>query len=112
MSSWPVNAPPTAPKLNISVLPRKKATTVVITADTGVRANLVKFGVAVPPEANDPTTSPIPTTRGMPVEAANTSLAPPPSRIALDIDQVASPAINRAGVEPADAVALMPEQAV
>src|SRR5690625_6249048 len=87
MSSSPVKAPPTAPKLNISVLPRKNATTVVITAESGVRAKRVKFGVAVPPETKDPITNPIPTTSGIPVEALNTASAPPPSLIAANMER-------------------------
>ena len=68
MSSWPLKAPPTAPKLNMRVLPRKKATTVVMTATAGVFAKRVKLGVAVPPDTNEPTTRPIATVRVMPVD--------------------------------------------
>ena len=40
--------------------PTKKATTVAVTAVFGVLENLVKFGVAVPPEIKDPTTMAMP----------------------------------------------------
>ena len=56
MSSLPVKAPPTAPKQNIRVLPKKKAMTVVHTAMRLFLAKRIKLGVAVPPEMKEPIT--------------------------------------------------------
>ena len=79
MSATPVTAPPTAPKIIMTELPTKKATTVARTATRGVLEKRVKFGVAVPPEMKEPTTMAIPVARliGFCGIWANTFMKPP-----------------------------------
>ena len=70
----------------MSVLPRKNATTVVMTATSGVFAKRVKLGVAVPPDTNEPTTRPIATVSVIPVDWLKIASRPPPSRVAATIE--------------------------
>ena len=83
MSFLPVKAPATPPKKNIRVLPRKNAMIVVQTAGL-ILEKRTKFGVAVPPETNEPMTSAMPPKSVRPpVLFAKIAVMPPPSMVAL-----------------------------
>ena len=77
MSATPVTAPPTAPKIIMTELPTKKATTVAVTATFGVLEKRVKFGVAVPPEMNEPTTIAMPAASVILFSTPKTFMMPP-----------------------------------
>ena len=84
ISLLPTNAPATPPKQNISVLPMKKAMTVVQTAALLPFAKRVKFGVAVPPLTKEPITSPTPEKIvSFPVDLAKIAARPPPCTVAV-----------------------------
>ena len=60
MSFPPTKMYAIAPKKNIREFPIKNATTVAIVPDFASFAKRAKFGVAVPPDTNDPITIPAP----------------------------------------------------
>ena len=72
-----ISLPPTytdeiPPKKNISELPMKNATTVVIIPTFPFLAKRVKLGVAVPPDTKEPITRPAPPiTVRVPLDLAN-----------------------------------------
>ena len=80
----------TAPKKNIRELPIKNATTVVIAPTLPFFAKRAKFGVAVPPDTKEPTTSPAPPTMvRLPLDLANWSMmVPSPCCTAITIATV------------------------
>ena len=78
MSFPPTKIYAIAPKKNIREFPIKNATTVAIVPDFASLANLAKFGVAVPPDTNEPTTIPAPPiTLIVPLDLANWSMIVP-----------------------------------
>ena len=82
--------------------------TVVATALRAERAKRVKFGVAVPPETNEPTTMPIAVSSGSPVDWAKTASRPPPSRVAASIEYVPSTAMSGTDTKLTTSIARMP----
>ena len=87
MSSLPVNAPPTAPKQNIRMLPIVNAITVAMTVDLFVLPKRAKLGVAEPPEMNEPITAAMPPRRVMlPVDLSKMATNPPPSTVAVTME--------------------------
>ena len=110
MSSFPVKAPPTAPKANIRELPRKKAVTVVLTAAALFLAKRTKLGVAVPPLTKEPITSPTPArTVSSPEDLAKMAARPPPSTAERTIEYTPSAAMRGTETALITVRALMPK---